>query len=90
VKLPRIDPGTHRLATQRLNHYAIPGPRENIIVQKFKILYFLSNKRRHKKNVHRVLVGNHERRITPKRPGLTKKDYFIKDPEGRVPAGCRA
>jgi hypothetical protein len=26
VKPPGIDPGTHRLVAQRLNHYATPGP----------------------------------------------------------------
>jgi hypothetical protein len=26
VKPPGIDPGTHQLVAQRLNHYAAPGP----------------------------------------------------------------
>jgi hypothetical protein len=27
VKPPGIDPGTHRLVAQRLNHYATPDPK---------------------------------------------------------------
>ena len=39
VTPPGIDPGTFRLVAQRLNHYATPGPKFNLIFQYIFYMY---------------------------------------------------
>jgi hypothetical protein len=43
VTPPGIDPGTVRLVAQRLNHYATPGPGENMVLLFNKLVVTCSN-----------------------------------------------